>query len=373
MFSWVTSAQSSLKVAFDDASGYVFSQGLCVVKKGSFCGVVDTLGKQVVAFVYAHPRGTEFPRYREGFCVLCSVSEAGVESMHCLNGSGKEVFVDKSFQALSPFSEGVALAGISRSDRSVQWTFIRANGTLFANALASELSTSSKTNFNGFQEGLAPVSTSSGAYGYLRPDARWAIMPTRAYSEVGDFHNGRAMVRGALSQQWGVINTAGDLVIPYMYAVRPRDFSEGLALVRNAEGKVGYMDTLGNLKIPCLYEPIGSEGGMDFDGGYAVVSRGGAYYAVNTDGQEVKRLGDNALEIKPLGEGLLSCKRWTEEQGWSLSLMQTDGERIATENSFTRIEPFSEGLAYAVASRGGVFVSGFINKEGVFRMLRSAP
>ena len=63
---------------------------------------------------------------------------------------------------------------------------------------------------------------------------------------AGPFRN--RLARVALGNQWGYIDTSGNVVIPPQFEMA-YDFSEGLARVKR-DGRSGYCDELGRLVIP---------------------------------------------------------------------------------------------------------------------------
>lgn len=61
-------------------------------------------------------------------------------------------------------------------------------------------------------------------------------------------------------------------------------FSEGLAAVTK-DGKRGYIDTTGKLKVPCIYDE--SNSAREFQNGFAVVCKDEKYGYINTAGEEI--------------------------------------------------------------------------------------
>ncbi len=85
------------------------------------------------------------------------------------------------------------------------------------------------------------VGEKCGAFGYVDPTGRLAIMPK--YEDAGVFSDGLAQVRS--NGRWGYIDTEGKFAItPLADAATP--FRDGLALVVN-EGKWQYIDRFGGI------------------------------------------------------------------------------------------------------------------------------
>lgn len=177
-----------------------------------------------------------------------------------------------------------------------------------------------------FSEGLAAVCV-EGKWGYIDKQGKVAIPPE--YDEAGPFENGVAVVgiaAGSLRNEMRsrfvdaeldmiryVIDKNGArratnldrLSKPFVvYTVRYsngtcdvfdslnnrvttssfeaiRTFSEGLAPVKR-DGRFGYINTSGEMVIPCIYDFAGH-----FSAGVARVGRGGSFSWIRTDGSEL--------------------------------------------------------------------------------------
>jgi len=86
----------------------------------------------------------------------------------------------------------------------------------------------------------------------------WAVgkAPNDEWKEVGDYHEGLAWVKDA-NGKWGFIDKTGRLVIPCQWVEAER-FSEGLAVVRDFNDKWGFIDKTGRLVIPCKWKGAGN-------------------------------------------------------------------------------------------------------------------
>lgn len=147
-----------------------------------------------------------------------------------------------------------------------------------------------------FREGYSRFYAKDGKIGFIDKDGNISIEPI--YDSASDFRDGLASV--CIGENWGVIDKSGKIVIPFEYKRRiiisegfviagkadksmvlnqlgeavfetPYEavtgFSEGLACVRNSEGKIGYIDTAGSIVIPFSSYTLGHE----FKEGYALV------------------------------------------------------------------------------------------------------
>ena len=71
------------------------------------------------------------------------------------------------------------------------------------------------------------------------------------WKDRGDFFEGLAAVKDA-NDKYGFINKTGKVVIPCKWRWA-RDFHEGLAAVVDANGKYGFINKTGKVVIPCQW------------------------------------------------------------------------------------------------------------------------
>jgi len=97
------------------------------------------------------------------------------------------------------FAEGLAPVEV-KTTNGMRWGFINKKGDL---AISGRFN-----NAQPFQEGLAPVETSSGKWGYITADSKLTI-PDR-YERVDRFYNGLAQVQ--TGSKVGYIDKTGKFV-----------------------------------------------------------------------------------------------------------------------------------------------------------------
>ena len=167
----------------------------------------------------------------------------------------------------------------------------------------------------------------------------------KQYNELRSFSEGLAAVKK--NDKWGYINTKGDLVIPCEYDGYPREFSEGLAPV-DKNGKWGFINTKGEIVIPFEYDSADS-----FSEGLAAVKKNDKWGFINTKGDLV-----TPCEYDYTGkfsEGLAGVVK-----NYKYGFINTKGDLvIPCEYDGYPLE-FSEGLA--PAGKNGK--DGFINTNG---------
>lgn len=74
----------------------------------------------------------------------------------------------------------------------------------------------------------------------------------KKYVFVGDFEEGMAQVKSAISGKWGYINNDYEETIPCVFDMAFRFFN-GIAMVKQ-DGLFGFVDKCGCLVIPCKYK-----------------------------------------------------------------------------------------------------------------------
>jgi hypothetical protein len=194
--------------------------------------VIDKSGKTLVNLT---EKGLEVDideaRFSEG---LLGVHSRSLDVWGYVNKSF-EFVIKPQFQAVAPFSEGVAKVAVLENDEE-KFAFIDRTGSL-------TLPPSFNTDFNfrrnasNFSEGLAalteglrPSRTSGETFVYI--DKTGKIVLETQFFYAGAFHEGLALVYDDNSNRWGFIDRTGKVVIPLKYEAA-NDFSDGLALVVN--------------------------------------------------------------------------------------------------------------------------------------------
>ena len=164
--------------------------------------------------------------------------------------TGTEI-VPCRYETATTYHYGVVLAGSQEEGFTAFNNFGEVLGTL-----------DGSVNYDDTSEQLIQyVDESTGLYGYLNPDGSVAV--EAAYPSVYPFSGGYAAVRDE-SGLAGFINTEGELVIPCQFALVTSGFNyEGYAVVGTAgttpnplhyDGKLGLINTAGELVVPMEYD-----------------------------------------------------------------------------------------------------------------------
>ena len=145
-----------------------------------------------------------------------------------------------------------------------------------------------------FSEGIAKVAKKENTktyfdvfehviyyYSYINKKGE-VVIPT-PYNDCGDFHNGRAFVKGE-NDKYGFINHMGDVVIPFIYN-EVHDFSDGLAFVK----------------------------------------QNGKWFYINTDGKQISKVFHNGYSACDYHDGLAAVANFVERVDPDNKILERDG------------------------------------------------
>lgn len=279
-----------------------------------------------------------------------------------------------------------------------------------------------------FHEGLAMV-TKGDKYGFIDKMGNEVIPCIYEFMEEADpnFHDGLALVHQGekhyfinkegkeafpynydtglnfsegLALVWkerkcGYIDTNGKVVIPLTDQYYGDSFHDGLAAVRNNDGKYGFIDKKGELVIPMSFDA--DEGGevSEFHEGYAVVCKNEKYGYIDKSGKEVIPCNYSAAFnfsegmavvmkegkfgfIDANGKEIIPCEySYANHFSEGIAVVQKDGKykfidktgKVVLDNSYSGISNFQEGFSvvYKEGEKNEYFtqyVHGFIDKNG---------
>ncbi|KAK3582429.1 hypothetical protein CHS0354_023975 [Potamilus streckersoni] len=118
------------------------------------------------------------------------------------------------------------------------------------------------------------------------------------------------------------------------------------------EGKWGFIDTKGNLKIPNIYESV-----SDFTNGFAIVNTGLGYELINVRGETLYKWNSDKILIFEEGKAALDDQ---QKYGY----INQEG-RFVIELQYADAKPFSNGMAaVGIKSNDGGLLFGFIDSTG---------
>lgn len=214
--------------------------------------------------------------------------------------------------------------------------------------------------FNAFlfqaQTKLIQVKTlETGKWGYANTEGE-LVIPAE-YEKCYPFSsNGLAVIYDTKERQYHFIdqNNKRLATTPEKFKIKDgmgfnvSSFNNHLFLVE-VNGKWGYMNEEGKLVIEAVYD-----NGMDFNGGYASVTKGKQFLVINIRGEET--VVEGAIDVKEFSEGLAPARKSDKKFGF----VDTEG-KWAVPAKFETVGYFSDGLAWAKTADGKL---GYINKTG---------
>lgn len=267
--------------------------------------------------------------------------------------------------------------------------------TATAAATVTEIVPPKYDEVRDFSDGLAAVKVAAGEWsngeapvtiykwGFIDKTGRKVVPPK--YSSVGNFSDGLAAVGVGHypDDKWGFIDKTGKEVVPCNYmrnGDRSNDvpeFHEGLAVVKGSTGEIsngktvyatGVIDTKGNVVVPFgKYDKIGQ-----FSDGLAAVR-------ITVDTGEIDREGYHCVETKQgfidtTGKEVVPCKYYANgdvpvfHEGLAVlgsRFIDTTGKEVVLHKEYTSVRDFSEGLAaVCVFDAYGQTKWGFVDKTG---------
>lgn len=244
-----------------------FEDGLAAVCRNGKWGFVDTTGAEVIPCQYENGWNCSIDWesvFSEGLAAVCRNGKWGF-----IDTTGAEV-IPCQYDDADDFSEGLAVVGRTNNLGLVKMGYVNTKG--------EEIIPCQYDLAYRFSEGLAPVMC-DGKMGFINMKGE-IIIPLQ-YEGANSFHDGLSKVER--NGKCGFINKKGNIVIPFQYDFYGvDDFSNGMARIGQTWEKQGFINTIGENVIPCLYDDVKS-----FSEGLAAVCRDGKYGFINTKGDVI--------------------------------------------------------------------------------------
>lgn len=231
------------------------------------CGFIDKSGRYVIE-PSVEPRLEQCPSFREGLAPVC-YNDVLKLFFPDFADAGRCGFMDKSGQwAIRPqyllasqfvlpanFSEGVVPVGL-RGSYHPRTGFWKGDFAYIDRSGRKVFELNDFHQAYPFREGLARVVrlrsrierelvSGTATVGFIDHTGR--LLFKFDTDEVGDFFDGRALVKDPQTKRYGYIDKSGKWVIPPNY-VQATPFSDGLASVcAKDQSQCGYIDTQGHV------------------------------------------------------------------------------------------------------------------------------
>ena len=261
------------------------SEGRFCVEKNYRRGFIDMDGN-----VIAEPQFCNAKNFREGLAAVTvpgadGKRESGQSGFIGLDGNWA---IPPKFKSAGSFNNGVAIVS------GDNWLdgLIDKNGEFILEPTFNEI--------HGFSEGLAIVELGK-KFGFINLEGQ-IVVPV-IYDGAKHFNNGLAKVciQKGKKEVYGIVNAAGEEIIPVKYSWIGDVSDEGLIPVENTKGKYGFIDLNGKIVIK-----INLDANISFNNGKAKVSSNGKIGLMRTDGSFIGgRLFD---DLEEFNDGLARAK-----------------------------------------------------------------
>lgn len=342
---------------------------IAVSRKGEY-GYMDLNGELVIPLTdySTYPLLKYFFFFSDGLLpILQRDDKDSLLGTHYMDKTGKTVLALDDGSLGFTFSDGVALVGRPDSWGERKWGAINTKGETVVPFEYAE-----PGNYClGFTEGFAKLRkrNSDGRMEdfYVSADGKTEV-PLADYDEVFWFSEGLAAV--TKDGKRGFIDAKGNLKVPCVYDENgsAREFQNGFAVVCK-DGKCGYINTAGEEIVPVEFRYVWS---FDENGVAMVLSEDGTVNYIDNTGKRAEKgpalsedgrtkLSDRGYEVC----GTVEDGTWVTKDG-KIGLVDQNGDFVLPAeydhpNDYNSIFPaFHSGLA--LASKGGKF--GYINKKG---------
>src|SRR5688572_24385123 len=275
---------------------------------------------------------------------LTQIKPVGSKTWGYANEKG-EIVIKPQFEKCHKFSaEGLAPI---YDQKAKQYYFINTKGER-VNTEVKDFKLIDRFGFDleGFTDGLIPIKQGE-KWGFLNAEGKVAI-PAK-YDKVTGFSDGHAVA--VLNEKQFILNTSGEeSAVEGSGTLEVREFHDGLAPIRAADKKFGYVDASGKVVIKPQFESVG----YFADGlAWAETADKKVGFIDKTGAWVIKPIFSVAKEIDP-STGLARVKI-----GDDWSYVNKSGDMLSVKDS-EYWGDFSDGLA-AGKKDGKV---GFFNSKG---------
>nr|WP_263323215.1 WG repeat-containing protein [Neobacillus sp. Marseille-Q6967] len=306
---------------------------------GTKWGYINERGKVVLLPIYQGAGDFQ----DNGLAIVQAQNRTGV-----INEDGYFI-VKPKYDAIEPFSEGRAVV-------------IDNQGFKVIDESGKEITSKAYSFIQNFQEGRAAVGEQdkeSGRYLYGYLNRRGKEVIPLSYESASPFELGKTVVK-LKEGNYALIDLNGKILERYFYPFVDQYGQGLLAFKRTLDGKWGYMDEHGTIKI----QPRFSQAGV-FTAGRAIVSveKGDIEYSgvINLDGKFI--IKPNYNRIENLGEERFAIGKAVDPsnpcKGYNYAVANSDG-RILTGFIYDEVTSYQNGLASAF-NRENTF---FIDRSG---------
>lgn len=246
--------------------------------------------------------------------------------------------IEAQFEEAKDFTDS-GLAAVKNSEDL--WGYINASGEYVIPARYLDA--------YGFNEGYAAVEVEYGKWGYI--DESGTLVTSADYDAASYFQEGFTTVQKG--NQYYLMDVKENIVAPVRYAT---SYTNGLAIDVDESGKLGMLDTNGELVIPYEYSVLF---GAD-DVGNIVAERNGSYGIIDRNNNIVV-----PFEYSSIGE-IDDCDiYWVKDESDLYGFIDKEG-KVIVPCQYKSVSGFSANGMALVKTQDDLY--GYINTDGSYRI-----
>ena len=182
----------------------------------------------------------------------------------------QEKLIPKTFEYIEPFDDEYATFGLNGKKGIID-------------THGNEIFPPTYEKISYADEGLFLIER-NGFIGYVDINGN-EVIPCNKYRYGGHFYNGYTLV-SITGFGWVFINKVGIEVTPWKYS-KMGGFSEGLALVIDEHGKIGFINRSFEEVVPCIYDYKEDWYDIYFTNGIVCLQKDNKQGYINKDGKEI--------------------------------------------------------------------------------------
>ncbi len=329
----------AIKAQFLTASPFCNGRAVVQISKGGYAldQFIDTTGKVVVKPLSTSSRYYSFNDWQGDYAIVGVWRKNKDKSIDCIGynyvmENGK--LLDKNeYTYAGRFSEGYAVVGTGYvssnkhymrcSDSDGNWLNGVSSTYYFIDMKGNQLGQMTWASAEPFRNGYAAVAVKNGSgeplWGFIDQNGQLAVTPE--WTSVSNFENGYARVKDGTN--YGFINTSGELVIPCEYQYAGNFGANGLAVVKK-DDCYNLIDAENVFQLP-----EGRYSNIMGSGPVYVASDGFCTGVIDQTGREMLPMAFEGVSIGPDGSWY-AAKTYdamliANEKGRAVTVMLVDG------------------------------------------------
>jgi outer membrane protein OmpA-like peptidoglycan-associated protein len=313
--------------------GKSFKQEQALVRLNENWGVIDKNGKLITELKY-----TKITELEDGYRTVIEKGKMGV-----INYFG-EFIIPVDYDKITKIGKGNWLV-----EKGNKRAFLDKNG--FYKEVPKDID-----HIYRYKDGFAMAKNKKGNLGMIDVNGNWTVQPI--YLVMDDLEGGMAKVIVEKGKPWRYVSTSGKEIVVDGAALKNNygSFSEGVANV-NINGKIGFIDTDGNMIIQPKYDPlVFKRRYMQFEKGISIVKYNGKFGCIDKSGNWI---------IEPIFNKI---EPFFEVENESANQQTIDKNAISGYFKYRKLksEQISGLKVYLVDDEGNILYTTTTNEKGYF-------